>query len=336
MALQVVRTGSAEYGRWIKALICGEPGSGKTLFSSTFPNAIFASVEGGLMSIASRNIPFVDIEDTTQLEELKIHLNLPPAEREKYLGVKVDTVVLDTIDEIQGLFIKERLNDQKQDVMKIQDWGWLKDELTALLRGFRNLDMHVVFTCHVKSVQEDEGIVRYRPGLQGAISDWVPGAVDLSLLLTNRIKTQIVDNEAKPVVTRWLQTYPDQQHQWIKDRSGKLPHEFPINFNDDFARINELIFGDIDALAPSSPTEPEIRAEEAPTEEPVVVESPQEVVEPPKPVEVQHSAALGFTCEGCGDVFDQQAQADLSRIRLRKVLCQPCYKEAQASKNTRS
>jgi len=283
------------------------------------------------MSIASRDIPFVSIQETQQLFELKTVLNLGPEDRESLLGVKVDTVVLDTIDEIQGLFITERLEETKSDVMKLQDWGWLRDELQSLVRGFRNLDMHVVFTCHVKSVPEDEGLVRYRPGLQGAIADWIPGAVDLSLLLTNRLKTQIVDNEARPVVTRWLQTYPDQQHQWIKDRSGKLPTEFPINFEDDYARLNALIFGDVDKIKASAPQKPaEISASETPANDPAPVESP--VAEEPKPVEVQSSTELGFTCEDCGDVFDRQEQAELSRIRLRKVLCQPCYKTAQANK----
>lgn len=43
--MKIRRTGADDYGKYVKALICGEPGSGKTLISSTFPNPLYASAE---------------------------------------------------------------------------------------------------------------------------------------------------------------------------------------------------------------------------------------------------------------------------------------------------
>jgi hypothetical protein len=245
MSLKIRRTGSEEYGRYIKALLCGESGSGKTLTASTWPNPFYASAEGGLMSIADRNIPYAEIRSSPDL--LKIKMLMEDSEmRNEYLKFPVETVVIDTIDEIQRILVRERLEETGQETMKLQDWGWLSEQMASIIRGFRNLPMNVVFTCHVKEVTDsDTGKVTFKPGLQGAIADQITGMVDLSLLLKSTTSTVIENNQPVKVVHRALQTVPDYHHQWIKDRSGKLPSDFVINFKDDFQRIHDLIFKDI-------------------------------------------------------------------------------------------
>lgn len=250
MSIEVKRTGVAEYGRWIKVLICGDPGAGKTLISSTFPNPIYASAEGGLMSIADRGLPYVQIKSSEDLLSLKMALEQEPSVREKLLGAPIDTLVVDTIDEIQRILIRERLESQKKESMALQDFGWLAEQMRSTIRGLRNLEMNVVFTAHLKSSEDSEtGRQFHRPGLQGGIADELPGYVDLALLLKARPVVRVVGNESRRVIVRTLQTYPDPMHPWVKDRSGKLPQEFNVTFQDDYKRIEEVIYGGIDGGA---------------------------------------------------------------------------------------
>lgn len=249
MTLQVFTTSDADYGRYIKALITGEPGAGKTLLSSTFPNPFYASAEAGLMSIADRNIRGTKITDTKQLKELRQILAQEPKVRMEMLGLTepVDTVVIDTVDEVQEVFIKERKESEKISALRVQDYGWLGDQMKGMIRGFRNLDMHVVFTCHMKDSKDDEnGRLIYKPGLVGSTCDYIPGAVDLSLMLSATSTLKVVNKETRRVMERKLIAYPDNSHTWIKDRSGKLPPEMEINFTDDFDRMYRLIYGTTD------------------------------------------------------------------------------------------
>ena len=58
----------------IKAVIYGESGTGKTSFGGTCPNAIFASAESGLLSIAHLNPEYVEIITIQDLAELLVYL----------------------------------------------------------------------------------------------------------------------------------------------------------------------------------------------------------------------------------------------------------------------
>jgi hypothetical protein len=178
-------------------------------------------------------------------------LEQQPPVREKILGVPVDTVCVDTIDQLARVLIEERLVDQRKETFAIQDWGWLGDQLRGVVRGFRNLPMHVIFNCHIKSQEDsDSGRVVYKPAIQGAMGDEIAGYVDLAVLLTARPRTIVRDGKNLRELARVMQTFPDAQHPWVKDRSGKLPMEFAINLDDDFKRMDALVFADLPAEAP--------------------------------------------------------------------------------------
>lgn len=254
--MQIKRTGASDYGRYTKALICGEPGSGKTLISSTWPNPFYASAEGGLMSIADRNIPYVEVKTIDDLLKIKNMLDQDADVREEIIGFPVDTIVIDTIDEVQQIMMRERLRDERIEAMRLADWGWLSENMSAMVRGFRNLDMNVVFTCHVKETSDAEsGKTWIKPQLQGAIGDKIAGYVDFAMLLKSSLRSEVVNGEAKRVLSRELQTFPDPMHPWLKDRSGKLPELFPVNFEDDYERIHGFVFANVDALPEGEVTE---------------------------------------------------------------------------------
>lgn len=278
MAIQVRRTGADDFGRWMKLLICGKPGAGKTLLSSTFPNALFASAEGGMMSVWDRNLMTVDITNTSQLMEVHRLLDQTPEVREKMIGAPVDTVVIDTLDEIAKILQKERNLANRRETFQRDDWGWFGDQMRGVLRVFRNLPMHVIFTCHIQDGEDSEtGAVMVKPAIQGAVGGEVAQFVDLALLLQSRSIAENVDGEVRRSLFRYLQTYPDTRHDWIKDRSGRLPMEFPVNFEDDYKRLDALIYGNRPEVeeAPRTPIQIEV-----PTQETAPVAEPQPQPEP--------------------------------------------------------
>lgn len=245
MALTIRRTGASEYGSYLKVLICGDPGAGKTRSASTYPKPLIASIGANLMSVADRGTAYVEITSAADLLSLRNSLDNPPDVRAKILGVEVETIIIDTLDHFQQILQVERKRDEHKDTFAPADFGWLNDEMRSLLRGFRNLPMHVVFHLHLK-VSEDmqTNQMYFRPSLQGALGDEVSAYVDVALAFKsgNTVVTA-PDGTTTRVITRYAQTYRDAQHPWVRDNSGQLPPELEINFEDDFARLYAGVFG---------------------------------------------------------------------------------------------
>lgn len=227
----------------LKMLLAGPPGSGKTLFCASFPQVLYADMEGRLLSVRNRDVHRVPISSVADLEELRAMLAQEPDVREQALGIGVRTVVLDTVDELARILQKERLRAEKRETLSMQDWGWYGDQLRNILRSYRNLsDLNVIFTVHLRTTEDSEtGRVEYMPSIQGQVGNEVAGYVDEAFLLRAR---PTVDENGERVVRRFLQCYPDPQYSWIKDHSGNMPQEFPMDFVSDYERMAELIFGD--------------------------------------------------------------------------------------------
>ena len=299
MSLIIKRTGGSDYGQLIKSLVCGDAGAGKTLHSSTYPDPIFASAEGGLMSIAEKQIPYVEITHLQQLLNLKNALDRPAKEIEDKFGFPIQTLVVDTVDEMQRIMIRERLEKEHKDAMTLPDWGYIGEQMQSLIRGLRNLKLNVVFTCHLGSDNDSEsGRTVYKPGLQGATAHWISSAVDLALVLKSGTATQVIDNRVEKVITRYLQTTPDVNFPWIKDRSGKLPGEFKINFKDDFYRLHNLIYAGVDELKNFAEVSIEI-------DEPPVLEQIGKVATAPAPRQRKTGNSLAEKAQA----LREQAQA---------------------------
>jgi hypothetical protein len=241
------------------------------------------------MSVADRNVLTVDVEDSQTLLEAIVALRQEPKIREKIFGGEVETVVLDTVDEVARLLQRERLTETRKETLAQADWGWFGDQLRGIIRGLRNLDLHVILTCHVKTTEDtDSGTMLVKPAVQGAVGDELAGYVDLALLMRSNPIQKVVDGEVVRETARLLQTYGTSRYPWIKDRSGKLPPELDINFEDDYKRIDEAIFGgrDIDRTAPPTPLVVEVEAPASVVEalaETAVAEPAEKTVVPETP-----------------------------------------------------
>ena len=68
MAIQIKRSGSL-CADGVKLLVYGQAGAGKTSLIPTLPSPIALSAEGGLLSIAGADIPYIEIGSMDALQE---------------------------------------------------------------------------------------------------------------------------------------------------------------------------------------------------------------------------------------------------------------------------
>lgn len=284
--LEVHFTGSADYGQYLSAVIAGPPGHGKTRFCATAKDPFFLNTEGatGLMPIAGKHIPAANIKSSEDLAIARNILTLGPEKAAEILTngqVKtIGTVIIDTVDELARILTRERLVSTGHDTMQGGDWTWLGDQLSAISRGFRELEMHVIFTCHVKDQTDGEtGNTFYKLDLAGAAAHQLPGSVDLALLL--RTREYMVPQEDSPELVKErravIYTQPDNKYEWVKDRGGKLDDIIELNFEDDFQGIVSAVYADVESLPQAEPIKVEYTPEqELPTvSAPVSTSSPE-------------------------------------------------------------
>lgn len=247
---------------YIKMIVGGMPGAGKTRWASTWPNVVYADAEGRLLSVRDRKPRRWRIRSTKDLLDLKRALEQRADVREKEFGGPVETIVIDTLDEIARIVQRERLEATGHETMQRDDWGAIKDSLAQIIRGFRNLDdVHVIFNVHLTTRDDEEsGRSMVWPQIEGGMRTEVFNFVDISLLLTAKTKTD--PTSGAKVLERRLQTLPDPRHEWIKDHSGSIPDGFEITFEDDWDRFATAIFGSVPpALRPTAEIAKEREAE---------------------------------------------------------------------------
>ena len=90
MAINLKRSGTlAAHG--VKLLVYGQAGAGKTSLIPTLPDPIVLSAEGGLLSIAGADVPYVEISDMATLREAWSWLS-ESAEAKAFQSVALDSI----------------------------------------------------------------------------------------------------------------------------------------------------------------------------------------------------------------------------------------------------
>ena len=163
----IVRRGStALYGR---------SGSGKTTLAASWPKPMLYLniIDNGDDSI--RDVEDVDVVDITSSEELEEQL-LWLAKQANKGKLIYKTVVLDTMSQLQGIFIdelgaKKKLQKGKKagdfGTLTKQDWGTIAGDLKAVIMDVRNLPCESVFIAQERVFnagdEEDDGIDALAP-----------------------------------------------------------------------------------------------------------------------------------------------------------------------------
>lgn len=206
MAISLKRTsGLAANG--VKVLVYGMAGAGKTSLIKTLPEPVVLSAEGGLLSIADSDVPFIEIGSMADLQEAYQWA----ASSDEAAAFK--SIALDSISEIGEVVLNY---EKKQTKDPRQAYGAMQEQMTDIIRAFRDLPgRHVYFTAKCEKAQDEAGRMLYAPSMPGnKTAQALPYFFDEVLALRAE-----PDGEGK--IVRALMTATDGLWQ-AKDRSGKL------------------------------------------------------------------------------------------------------------------
>ncbi|KKL49151.1 hypothetical protein LCGC14_2318380 [marine sediment metagenome] len=175
----------SERSKFVKILVYGESGVGKTVFASTAPRPIlWLESEGGTNSIADpKGIDIVRVDNLNTYREALLFLKSKK-------GAKYKTVVLDSFTETQATVLKEimkfaQTKDPTRDEFapQLQDYQRMTGMMREIVRGFRDLDMHVIITALSREDKDElTAKVRVAPRLSPAIASEIPGFMDAMIM----------------------------------------------------------------------------------------------------------------------------------------------------------
>jgi len=150
----------------VKFLVYGESGSGKTVFASSWPNAVFLDIDKGMSSITRRvsRIPISNKPSQSQtawdsmqraiafLESTDLH--------------KFETVVVDSLNEMQVIAMDDiiakfpNIRRPYNDLAGQSDYGKMLDDFDKAVRRLRALPMHVVLIAQVAPQQYETDVIQ--------------------------------------------------------------------------------------------------------------------------------------------------------------------------------
>lgn len=207
-----LRSTKGLHANGVKMLVYGAAGSGKTSLIATLPNPVIFSAEGGLLSIADSDLPFIEISDMASITDA--YEWLIGADEAK----QFQSIALDSISEIAEVVLsaekKRTVNGKLIDPR--QAYGQMQELMSDLVRAFRDIPgKHVYFSAKVEKSSDEMGRVSYAPSMPGnKMAQALPFYFDEVLAL--RVEK---GEDGQPV--RALMTQSDGLWQ-AKDRSGRL------------------------------------------------------------------------------------------------------------------
>jgi phage nucleotide-binding protein len=206
MAIQLKR--SSAIGRsGVKLLVYGAAGAGKTSLIPTLPKPIVLSAEGGLLSIADADVPYIEINSIEALHDAYEWL-VSSAEAAEF-----QSIALDSISEIAEVVLNAEKKATKD---PRQAYGLMQEQMAETIRAFRDLPgRHVYMSAKLDKSQDEMGRILYAPSMPGnKTGQQLPYFFDEVLAL--RVERDADGNAYRALLC-------DGDGSWLaKDRSGKL------------------------------------------------------------------------------------------------------------------
>jgi hypothetical protein len=201
MAVNLKST-SAQTVAGVKTLVYGAAGTGKTSLISNMPTALILSAESGLLSLQGSDLAYIEINSVSDLREA--YKWLVGSQEAKHF----ESVALDSISEMAELSLAQNLAVNKDGRAA---YGSMGNEMTTVIRYFRDLPLHVLFIAKLDKGTDELGRITYSPGMPGQkLSQSLPYFFDEVLAL-----------RCTTTGERELLCQPDSL--WLaKDRSGRL------------------------------------------------------------------------------------------------------------------
>lgn len=228
---------------FIRALVHGESGSGKTTSLGTRPEdrTVVAAAERGLVPLRGKAYEVLVIESWDDVRELVRTMSQP-----YQIGDKPATVLaIDSLSEFGELckrqivsvdrkaLVKERTNDKSDkpsgiydDLMTMEDWGLYRNRMLGMISAVCHLQMHIVCTSLCAWTENKKtGELHIAPNLGGKVSLECAASFDLVFYM-----------KSDEGGARVWQTYNDGQ-VIAKDASGKLDQLEAPSWSSVFTKI---------------------------------------------------------------------------------------------------
>jgi phage nucleotide-binding protein len=212
---------AAQQVRWFNFMVYGDPGAGKTQLASTAQDhpdmapLLIIDTEGGTSTIRDRfDIDVKEVKSVKAMNELFQELWEDAQSGNPYYK----TLCVDSLTEFQKVDMNDVMADavaknprEDKDVASQRSWGITINHMRSLVRGFRDLPYHVIFTALAKTDQDSDNTIITSPSLPGKLAGEIPGFLDVMGYL-------YVDIE-KGASQRKLQVQPTRRTK-AKDRLG--------------------------------------------------------------------------------------------------------------------
>ena len=183
----------------------------------------------------------------TETVELKIGNITVPEERNVVVpknGTVVDAIVLDTFSELSKKYMRSLTG--KDNSMKLQDWGRLKNTLDVALEFITRIPGVVVATCHSKTNTLDNGTSKIIPYIDGSTKE------DISKWFDFVFYTKTVTNNKDEREYVWI-TKRSETYDHAKDRTDTLPAEIPQDYSTVIKAARDKGFKNVRILVIGSP-----------------------------------------------------------------------------------
>ena len=223
MAINLKRTGGLS-ANGVKVCVYGQAGGGKTSLIPTLPNVVAISAEGGLLSIAGADVPYIEVKTLADLHDA--YAWLTSSEEAKAF----QSVAIDSLSEVAEVVLNAELKANKDGRAA---YGELSTKMNELIRAFRDLPgKHVYMSAKLEKSQDEMGRILYNAAMPGkSLTQGLPYFFDLVMAL--RVERDADGNAHRALLT-------DSDGLWqAKDRSGKLSQWEAPDLGEIIAKIGD-------------------------------------------------------------------------------------------------
>lgn len=208
MAISLKRTGALT-APFVKLLIPGESGAGKTRALAQLDDIVILSAEEGLLSIRDADKPYIEIHNIGDLYDAYEWLTSSNEAKQ------FNAVGIDSLSEIAEVVLSDERKTGKGAKDPRAAYGEMQDKMSGIIRAFRDLpNRHVAMTAKVEKGATEMGEVRYVASMPGKKL-----TADLPYYFDEVLVVRV--HRVGEVVERVFQCVDDGVWH-AKDRSGKL------------------------------------------------------------------------------------------------------------------
>lgn len=231
-----------QQNEFIKVLVCGPPGTGKTCFGIGFPYPIMVLDFDSKVNSAARwyegdkvRLENVDVrtlgkrlDDTDPIAELNKIIREELVPQQKSGQMKYKTLVVDSMTTFSAAVLAhivktnpgiKRVTSAQGVQAGMQDFGILKREFAKLIPGLLSLPMNVVMTAHVKTDRSElTGEIIRSPIMDGSFSQELP--------IYFEEVYRVYMKDGKPLA----QTKSDQSYDFCRSQIPRLPNPVELKY----------------------------------------------------------------------------------------------------------